>query len=85
MNNTLILFASSFAIVFMLGLQSLTVNAGHVRAAMVNSTLIGCANITLLKLGHSASGWEVVAYIVGGPLGIYASMKFFKWYRKAKT
>jgi hypothetical protein len=77
----LILFFSAFALVFLLGLQSLTVNRGHVRAAAINSSLIGVANITLLHLGPQAHGWEIAAYIAGGPLGIVASMRFFAWIR----
>lgn len=81
----LLLFFSSFAIVFLLGLQSLSVNGGHEKAAFFNSTLIGLANITLLKTAPHASGWEIVAYVVGGPLGIVCSMRFFKWYRKQRN
>ncbi len=80
----LILFGSSFALVFLLGLQSLTVNAGHERGAFINSLLIGVANIALLKLAPQANGTEIVAYILGGPLGIIASMRYFKWYRARK-
>jgi hypothetical protein len=83
--TTLILFGSAFALVFLLGLQSLTVNAGHERAAFLNSILIGIANITLLRLGSSAQGIEIAAYIAGGPLGIVASMRFFRWYREKKA
>ena len=80
----LILFASSFCVVFLLGLQSLTVNAGHERAAFVNSVLIGFANLALYKAAPDASGWEIVGYISGGPLGIVCSMRFFRWYRGKK-
>lgn len=78
----LALFASSFAIVFLLGLQSLTVNRGHEVAAFTNSLFIGVANIILLKTAPSASGWEIVAYVAGGPFGIVCSMRFFRWYRR---
>ena len=78
------LFASAFALVFLLGLQSLTVNGGHERAAFLNSILIGFANLTVLKLGVVASGWDIAAYVLGGPFGIVCSMRFFRWYRQQK-
>ena len=77
-----ILFASSFALVFLLGLQSLTVNNGHAKAAFINSILIGCANMALFKLAPDATGWDIVGYIAGGPFGIISSMAFFRWYRQ---
>jgi hypothetical protein len=79
--NELILFGSSFALVFLLGLQSLTVNGGHTHAAFLNSMLIGCANLVVLKYGVSSTGTEIAAYIAGGPFGIISSMRFFRWYR----
>ena len=82
--NALVLFASAYALVFLLGLQSLTVNNGHTRAAFLNSALIGVANITLLKLGVDAKGWEVAAYVAGGPFGIVSSIYFFRWYRRQR-
>lgn len=82
--DALILFASSYALVFLLGLQSLTVNGGHVHAAFLNSGLIGVANLLVLKYGVTSSGIEIAAYIAGGPFGIISSMKFFRWYRSRK-
>lgn len=83
--TALLLFGSSFFIVFMLGLQSLSVNGGHQLAAFVNSLLIGTLNITLLKVAPHAEGLEIAAYITGGPLGIVASMRFFSWFRAKKA
>jgi hypothetical protein len=72
--NAVILFASTFLLVFALGLQSLNVNGGHVKAAFFTSFLIGASNLVLLKLGPDASGWEIAAYLTGGPMGIVLSM-----------
>jgi hypothetical protein len=72
--NELILFASTFALVFALGLQSLNVNGGHYRAAFVTSFLIGAAQMVLLKLGPDANVTEIAAYLIGGPFGIVCSM-----------
>lgn len=72
--NELILFTSTFVLVFALGLQSLNVNGGHYRAAFLNSFLIGAAQMILLKLGPEASATEIAAYLAGGPFGIVTSM-----------
>ncbi len=72
--NAVILFASTFVLVFALGLQSLNVNGGHVRAAFFTSFLIGASNMVLLKLGPDASAIEMAAYLAGGPIGIVFSM-----------
>lgn len=73
--TALSLFASTFALVFALGLQSLNVNGGHAIAAFITSLMIGIANLVLFKLAPEASGVEIAAYLAGGPLGIVCSMK----------
>ncbi|MBP8296493.1 MAG: hypothetical protein KAX84_10330 [Burkholderiales bacterium] len=72
--TSLALFASTFALVFALGLQSLNVNGGHRRLAFLTSFAIGAANLVLYKLAPEASGIEIAAYLIGGPLGIVAAM-----------
>lgn len=78
------LLASTFALVFFLGLQSLVVNSGHRAAAFLNSFAIGAAQLMLYKLAPDASGIEIAAYLSGGPFGIVAAMMFFKWWRGRK-
>lgn len=70
----LALFASTFALVFALGMQSLNVNGGHYRAAFVNSFLIGGSNLVVLKIVPHANISEIAAYLMGGPFGIVTSM-----------
>ena len=70
----LALFASTFALVFALGMQSLNVNGGHYKAAFVNSFLIGASNLVVLKIVPHANVMEMCAYLMGGPFGIIASM-----------
>lgn len=70
----LALFASTFALVFFLGMQSLNVNRGHYVAAFITSFGIGLSNLVLFKLAPDATGMEIAAYISGGPLGIVSSM-----------
>lgn len=68
------LFGSTFLLVFALGLQSLNVNGGHYLAAFLTSFVIGGMNLVLFKLAPDATGAEIAAYLLGGPLGIVASM-----------
>ena len=75
------LFASTFALVFFLGLQSLVVNAGHRWLAFANSFAIGTANLVLFKLAPDAAGLEIAAYLSGGPFGIVAAMEVFRRWR----
>ena len=80
----LTLFASTFALVFFLGLQSLNVNGGHYVAAFFTSFAIGAGNIVLYKLAPEANGPEIAAYLLGGPFGIVGSMIFHKRMRGTK-
>jgi len=76
--TALTLFASTFALVFFLGLQSLNVNGGHYRAAFFTSFGIGLGNLMLFKLAPDATGIEIAAFLLGGPFGIIASMQFHR-------
>ena len=83
--TALALFASTFALVFFLGLQSLNVNGGHYRAAFLTSFGIGLGNLALFKLAPDASGIEIAAFLAGGPFGIVSSMWFHRrYFRKVK-
>lgn len=70
----LILFSSTFVLVFALGLQSLNVNNGHFIAAALTSFVIGGGQMVLYKLAPNASVSEIAAFLMGGPFGITASM-----------
>jgi len=72
--TALALFASTYALVFFLGLQSLNVNGGHYKAAFFTSFGIGVANLVLFKLAPNASALEIVGFLAGGPFGIVSSM-----------
>lgn len=69
-----ILFLSTFALVFSLGFQSLSVNNGHYVMAFFNSFIIGAGQMVLFKLAPSASWSEIAAFLLGGPFGIIGSM-----------
>jgi len=81
--TALALLLSTFALVFFLGLQSQLVNNGHHVSAFLNSLAIGGANLVLFKLAPDAAGWEIAAYLAGGPFGIVASMVFYRWLRRS--
>jgi hypothetical protein len=70
-----LLFCSTFVVVFALGLQSLNVNGGHRLLAVLTSFLIGTSNLVLFKvMPGPTNALEIAAYLLGGPLGIVASM-----------
>jgi len=69
------LFGSTALLVLALGLQSLNVNNGHIKAAVLNSFLIGAGNLILYKLAPTATPLEMAAFLCGGPVGIYIAMR----------
>lgn len=78
--NALFIFAATFAVVLFLGLQSLNVNGGHKLLAVLTSFGISVANLFILKvMPGPTDGLELVAYMTGGPLGIFASMCIHPW------
>lgn len=82
--NALALLASTFLVVFALGLQSQLVNNGHYLSAFVNSLVIGGSQLVLFKLAPEATGLEIAAYLAGGPFGIVASMGFYRWLKRRR-
>lgn len=83
--SALFLLASTFGLVFALGLQSQLVNNGHHVGAFFNSLAIGACNLVLFKLAPDASGLEVAAYLAGGPFGIVASMAVYRRIQRRKS
>lgn len=85
--TALALLASTFALVFTLGMQSQLVNNGHYAGAFANSLAIGAANLVLYKLAPSATPIEMAAYLVGGPFGIVTAMWVYRtrWGVKKKS
>jgi hypothetical protein len=71
----LLLFASTFVVVFALGVQSLNTNGGHRLLAFITSFFIGGSNLVLFKLLPGPTDWtQIAAYLLGGPFGIVAAM-----------
>lgn len=82
--TAVLLFSSTYILVFSLGMQSLMVNRGHFIGAFFNSLVISVAQLVLLKLGPSAAGSEIAGYILGGPFGIVSAMYAYRRWSQAK-
>lgn len=78
----LALFSSTFALVFLLGVQQLNVQGGHRLAAVATSVAIGGSQLVLFKMVPDAGGLDVAAYLAGGPVGIFAAMVAHPWLRR---
>lgn len=76
-STTFWLVLSTFLLVFLLGLQSLTVNARKWALAPVVSLGISLCNLFLFKVVPDVdlnNINHVIAYLIGGPFGISYSM-----------
>jgi len=83
MTNALLIFASTFVLVFALGFQSLNVNSGKYTAAFLTSFFIAGSNLVLFKTVPQSGGIEMFAYLLAGPFAIVASMYVHKrWMKK---
>jgi hypothetical protein len=72
--TALLIFFSTFILVFALGFQSLNVNNGHYKAAFFTSFAIAVSNLVLFKTVPQAGVLEIGAYLIAGPFAIIASM-----------
>ncbi len=84
MTNALLIFASTFVLVFALGFQSLNVNSGKYAAAFLTSFFIAGSNLVLFKTVPQSGGLEIFAYLLAGPFAIIASMYVHKRWMKNK-
>lgn len=75
LTTTALLFTATFTVVFLLGVQQLTVERGHKLAAALTSPLISLAYLVLFKLlPQQTEPIEIAGHLLGGALGIYTSM-----------
>jgi hypothetical protein len=81
--TALALFASTFALVFLLGVQQLNVQHGHRMAAIATSVAIGGSQLVLFKMAPDAGGIDIAAYLAGGPVGIFCAMVAHPHLRRA--
>lgn len=81
--TAIIIFCSTFILVFSLGFQSLNVNNGHYKAAFVTSFAIAASNLVLFKTVPQANWLEIAAYLAAGPCAIVSSMWVHaRWMKK---
>lgn len=80
--NSLLLFTSSFAIVLFLGFQSQIVRLGHKKMAFFLSLGVGTMQIFSFKLVPDANMIELIAFVLGGAIGIVSSITVHDWYIK---
>ena len=73
----LILFGSSFAVVFLLGIQSKNVMHSRYVAAMLTSLSISAANFLFVKYASVGGLVEFSTAAVGGMLGIASSILLY--------
>lgn len=88
MNQSLILFSSSFISVLLLGFQSQVVRDKHKTVSFITSICIGLSQLTFFKYVPNAGIIESIFWILGGACGIVASidmhniwLKFFPKHR----
>ena len=70
----LALFVSAFGTVFSLGFQQQNVLGRHFVAAGITSFVIGACQIYLWRTLPDSTASEIVATLLGGPVGIIAAM-----------
>ena len=80
--TAMLIFASTFTLVFALGFQSLNVNNGHYKAAFFTSFAIALSNLVLFKTVPQAGALEIGPYLIAGPFAITDSMKAHDWWHK---
>jgi hypothetical protein len=79
----LLIFGSTFILVFALGFQSQNVNNGHYKMAFLTSFFIAGSNLVLYKTVPDANWLDMSAYLIAGPFAIVASMWVHKkWMKK---
>lgn len=75
MTQSVLLFVSSFFSIFLLGFQSQMVRDKHIKMAFVISIHLGLANLIFFKYVPGAGFWPCLFWVLGGGLGIVASIK----------
>lgn len=79
--SSISLFLGSFALVFLLVLQQHAVHHQKYLQAFINALAIGSLNLLAIRLGATASGLDVFAFLCGGASGTVTSM----WAREHLT
>ncbi len=74
MKTEIILFASQFALVFLLGFQSQCVRDDKRTVAAMGSFLLGCAQAFQWKVMPDATASQIAVWLCAGPIAIVTSM-----------
>ena len=77
--NEAILFTAAFVNVLALGLQNLNVVRGHYLLAFLTSFAIGIPFVAGVTMLPDATWSARIAFLLGGPFGITASMRAHPW------
>ena len=74
------IFACTFTLVFLTGLQSQNISGKHKRMSFWTSACISAISLITVKvISNPTNLLTDFAYIFGGPFGIVASIKFHPW------
>ena len=82
--NVVILFASSFSIVCLLGLQSQFVRDKQPIVSFLTSIGVGVCQVYQYRLAPHADTIESIFFVLGGAFGIVASIHLHNLYIKLK-
>jgi len=78
--TALLLFAITFVLVYLLGIQQLNVQFNQRTQAFVTSALIAMLQLWLFKLvPQPTNDVENLAYVMGGPFGMVSAMQSYPW------
>jgi len=81
-----LLWGSTFSLVFLMGMQSRSVNSGEARQAAGMSFLIACAQCISFRGVVTGEPWLVILMTgTAGPLAIVTAMKTHAWVRSARN
>lgn len=78
----MLLFVSTFGMVFLMAFQQQNVIHGHFKAAFMTSFLIALAQFVLYKGVIAADYWGILEMGLGGGLGVTLSMMLHRKWRK---
>lgn len=84
LHNIVVLFASSYIVVCLLGLQSQFVRDKQVAVSFATSLGIGICNVLQFKLAPNASLIESAFFVLGGACGIVSSIYLHTYIVKRK-
>lgn len=84
--TAVLVFVCQLIYIALLGLQSKNVQHSNYFGAAVVSTMLGISGLTIstiiARTAIAEGGWSVwIAYVVSGPIGIMAAIRFDAWRR----